>query len=918
MNSYWLLFSLCLAAVIGFGSTRATAAGPAQLTWLGQGQVYSETTPRFRVVVQYGDVKPRQPRLTYRIVDVEGRVVDQGEMPFQSPAPEIGGFADLAPEVPPGWYEAQFQLWDGERQLPLVQGQRADGAPAIAFARLIPPAEPPAAAPAPSVALATGPFPPPVIPQGVGVNIHFTGAPQLDLDGLAALGVRWVRMDLFWSQVERQKGHYDFSAYDALVDGLAARGIAPLFILDYGNDLYQEGAPRTPEARAAFVRFAVAAAQRYRARRVIWELWNEPNLDQFWRPRADVQQYLELALEAAQAIKAAVPDAVVIAPGVAGIDLGFIEEGLKAGLLPYLDGISFHPYRSSSPETAAAEYARLRALLARYAPDRPTVPLISSEWGYTAAEISPQLQAQYLVRMWLSNLEQGIPLSIWYDWRNDGLDPREREHHFGTVYHDYTPKPAFVAGATLTRVLGGYQFVKRILLAENPATPGTGEDYLLLFTRGDRFRLAAWTTAAPHAVRLPVNGSVPLTRWLGEQTRLTGTDAGLALPLGPSPVYLELPAGDEALQLAAAWTAAPAYGAYSEANPTLKVHFTNPFARPLTVRFRATLHAAGDPAPTPAGSNALITRAITVAPGQTVLEELSIPAARADVDAEVYLDLQAATDEAARWQPQPYGQRVRLVTAYPLTLTAGPDREGHGYWVQVGNPTGKAFVGTVTVEVGGHRVTQAVRLAEGEREAMLQLPSPEEATAAPVTFRLETETGQIVASTANQRYVPYRLIPLALRAVVDGDRSVPSRVQLTTTPEGDGGRTEVRVDYTFAGGWSFWRLTDELARPLPGQPKGLLVWVYGDGQGHWLRMRFVDATGQTLQPTFGRVDWTGWKLVYFPFSGQHGHWGGANDGQVHWPIRLDSLVLLDAYNGRSGSGTLRVAGPMLVYAGAEG
>lgn len=186
LNSWWLLFSLSLAAVVGVGVARISAAGPAQLTWLGQGQVYSETTPLFRVVVQYGDVKPRQPRLTYRIVDVEGQVAAQGEAPFQSPAPEIGGYADLELEVPPGWYEAQFQLWDGERQLPLVQGQRADQAPAIAFARLVPPAEPLAAGQAPEGPLAAGPFPPLVVPQGVDVNIHFTGAPKVDLERLEA------------------------------------------------------------------------------------------------------------------------------------------------------------------------------------------------------------------------------------------------------------------------------------------------------------------------------------------------------------------------------------------------------------------------------------------------------------------------------------------------------------------------------------------------------------------------------------------------------------------------------------------------------------------------------------------------------------------------------------------------------------
>src|SRR5688572_23759417 len=62
-------------------------------------------------------------------------------------------------------------------------------------------------------------MPEPVIPAALGVNIHFTGEPKADLDLLRSGGFRWARMDLFWEQVERRRGVYDFSAYDTLVSG---------------------------------------------------------------------------------------------------------------------------------------------------------------------------------------------------------------------------------------------------------------------------------------------------------------------------------------------------------------------------------------------------------------------------------------------------------------------------------------------------------------------------------------------------------------------------------------------------------------------------------------------------------------------------------------------------------------------------
>src|SRR5947208_13580537 len=110
--------------------------------------------------------------------------------------------------------------------------------------------------------------------------------------------------------------------------------------------------------------------------------------------------------------------------------------------------------------------------------------------------MSEQKQAVLLARQFLTNVANGIPLSIWYDWRDDGADPNEGEHHFGLVRHEYKagstpvyePKPAFLAARTLTTVLKGFRFQQRLNV-------GGPEDYVLLFVRGDETRIVAWTTS---------------------------------------------------------------------------------------------------------------------------------------------------------------------------------------------------------------------------------------------------------------------------------------------------------------------------------------------------------------------------------------------------------------------------------------
>jgi hypothetical protein len=81
---------------------------------------------------------------------------------------------------------------------------------------------------------------------------------------------------------------------------------------------------------------------------------------------------------------------------------------------------------------------------------------------------------------------------------------------------------------------------------------------------------------------------------------------------------------------------------------------------------------------------------------------------------------------------------------------------------------------------------------------------------------------------------------------------------------------------------------------MEGKPKTLGMWVWGDGSGNVLRCRFRDSSGQTFQPTYGPVNWTGWKWITMALDGQDaGHWGGAKDGVIHYPIRWDSMLVVD-------------------------
>ena len=336
------------------------------------------------------------------------------------------------------------------------------------------------------------------VPSGLGVNIHFYQGNRQDFSLLTEAGVDTVRMDVFWSVVEIQKGRYDFSYHDQLIKDLEDTGIRLLFIIDYSNNIYDNGRPpKTEEAREACARMCSALAKRYAGKNIIWELWNEPNIERFWEPRPDAENYVGWCKHAVAAIRQADPNACIVAPASSGIDFPFLEACFRNGLLQLVDGVSVHPYRDAShgPETVFKDYERLKELIERHRPRNRMIPVLCTEWGYPAVHISKELQGKYLAREWLCNMAQDIPVSIWYEWRDGGRSPDEAEHNYGTLTRDYSPKPAYLAMKTLIS-----QF--RDFTPRGRWDLGSSDDDAVLFSRDDEMTLALWTTGKPHEVTL--------------------------------------------------------------------------------------------------------------------------------------------------------------------------------------------------------------------------------------------------------------------------------------------------------------------------------------------------------------------------------------------------------------------------------
>ena len=738
-------------------------------------------------------------------------------------------------------------------------------------------------------------LPAPVLPEGVGVNIHFTRGREHDLDLIAAAGFKIIRMDFNWSAIERTKGEYDWSAYDELTANLDKRGLRALFIFDYSNPLYEdtitstnqltrkpEQAVRSPQhaaSIAAFAHWAGEAARHFRGRRVIWEIWNEPNIG-FWKPEADARQYSALAVATCRAIRKADPQATIIAPGSSTFPWPFFETLFASGVLRELNAISVHPYRSGPPETVLADYQKLRALIARQAPtDKRNLPILSGEWGYPTHDkgVSLEKPAAYLARQQLVNLYAGVPLSIWYDWRNDGIETNYNEHNFGTMTHNLQPKPSYRAAQTLTRELAGYRIARRLEMADT-------NDWALLCIKPDGSqKLAAWTLGAPHSATL-----MPLSK-------------PLPVELTEIPQYIAIQPPDPALTLAAAWRATAQPDVLITATTGGRSKISVQACNPRDARLQLQLTVAGFAAEVPPV-------VLDLPPHGSATAELSGYFQRRDQET-LNATVQAVFSEHAdggTWAGVGQSsQQVDFVLADPLYVSVAPVESG--LRVQIENPAGIKFAGQLRA---GDQMT-AVTLKRGVTHHTVDL-------AAASTLSLLDGEQRVVAKTDPSHY--QALTILAFRAALDGKASVPAKASIVSTNAPDVEapfHNAFKLDYDFADGWRFVRCVPDIKERIviAGHPQALGLWIYGDKSGNRLSARVIDGTYQTFQINGPAVDWTGWRWITLPLDDlRHaGSWGGAKDGVAHEPLRWDCPLLLDSH-GHKTAGTIYFAGLTLLYA----
>lgn len=746
------------------------------------------------------------------------------------------------------------------------------------------------------------------VPQSCAVQLKANNNDAANLDLIKAAGFKYVRRGFIWAGVEKQEGVYDFSEYDRLVKDCEDRGLSILGCIALNNEkLY--GHVKDEKGRLAYARYAAALAEHFKGRKILWEIWNEPNVATFWGKHGKhntepyAEEYVNLVKATVPAMKKADPDCFIMAGSVSGLwsasyewqTFCFGKGVLKTGI----DAWSVHPYSFKCPEDYIEAYARVRKMMTDSGADRP-LPMLNSERGYPVGHaegfaggderLSREYQAWHFVRQYMIDLLCDIKLTNWYEWSG--------KEGFSLLDADGADSPALSACKIMMWQLDGYKLDKRIPLASD-------RDFALRFTNpAGAVKIIAWTAppaeqspdmAKPHEVSLPVEaqGAMGLCQIYGDEGTLDARDGAVKITLTPAPQYITVkpdPAvrPKPAIKKPAPVDLTPRSAAVETGPKTDLKMFENGVAWKLDKVGGAGSFALDTEGSRPVGvfsfdfssggQYILVTAAASIAEGPT-----------------------AITFDARAARPQRVTVRIIDETSQVHQFKGGV--AGSGEWETIRIPLGKKLEHWGGANDGKiHYPIKALSLS---------LPAPSgDAKAGKITFAdLATVTTSEPAKpaatpkpAADKPAKPAKSAPIAAAPLADAG----GKIDLKLFEKGaawklgksggsgnfalatDGDKPIGQFNFDFTGGGSYVVVT--APTNVPEGVKEITFAARGAIKQR-ITVRMYDQTRQCHQFK-GAIEGTGqWETIRIPLEKRMEHWDGANDGVIHFPLQSISLSL---------------------------
>lgn len=338
-------------------------------------------------------------------------------------------------------------------------------------------------------------------PPQVGVNAHLMWTTMSSserttvLDRLQVAGADWVRVDVAWRSFEEDckgcRAAWYIDRADAVVDAARAHRMKVLLMVHqtpgWANGGRAENVP--PDRPGDFGDFMEWLARHFKDRVAAYEIWNEPDLDRFWS--GSIAQYVDLLRAAYPRVKQGDSGARVVIAGTTYNNTPWLTRTLELGAGPYFDVVATHPYMGiadqppETPDTAGDDIFVMDHVAAVH--DLiPNKPIWFTEFGWsshpnTGSEanwdrgVTEAQQADFLRRAvaFIANEHPYVGVMFWYNERDEGWSDDLQDRHYGLLYQDLSPKPAYTAFRDVAGGLGASTLLSDVAVRPVPVVERT-------------------------------------------------------------------------------------------------------------------------------------------------------------------------------------------------------------------------------------------------------------------------------------------------------------------------------------------------------------------------------------------------------------------------------------------------------------
>jgi hypothetical protein len=299
-----------------------------------------------------------------------------------------------------------------------------------------------------------------------------TTTPELihsDMEMLKRTGINVLRISFGWDGIDTAKGKFVWLFWDDYVKtAVDDYGITLIPYICYTPKWNSTGDTsnywnHTPIDYDEFGRFVFALVSRYKDRIKSWELWNEPDIKEYWS--GNVADLAKLTKIGAEAVRKADPSAIVVLAGLAGHTEFTRTLFRDLNISPYVDVVNCHSYyetwNGDPLETVVPYVNTLSDIIRQYGNKqslwmaevgystvrRPDGYVSNSYWATYDYEHTPRYQAVALWRTLALLLStEKMSAIAWYEIKDlpagENVIGDNNNRNLGVDFIGWKPKPA--------------------------------------------------------------------------------------------------------------------------------------------------------------------------------------------------------------------------------------------------------------------------------------------------------------------------------------------------------------------------------------------------------------------------------------------------------------------------------------------